>query len=621
MLTIASLSFGDILKEAFESGPVLQVIKGLVITPNPNSATFTFQTRFASAPLIEIFNNISGSHTKDIAPQNLVTTNILQLTGVPRQRSHNYRLPRPANWIPNSYPSLEDPLLNPLKQDSHYWFRITADSASTSIIPTITIGSFWTSQREVSAVIEELIVYRYGSTDIGSDVQDAVNSVAGLFGQSPPNPSIYHLDLAVGLFDQVNGDAGQLEKLFNSTQNNDDIQNPYPYQTLQITNASDFIWITSYGQGNGGAWGLGGFTGPALAPDPSEQFPGHGDSSQGPWAEAITQSPRLPDNLMEQQSAGLFPMELVLNSGNWGTNYEVIAWFNFTFVPPRHAPVIYVSPLAALTDGLHAPDNFKYHASQKLSTTGDGTLAFRTTKGVQVLVPGAGHALWSQTLSTENTNRKTSAPWKKLGDGVTAPMIVLPGPDDTIEMIASDVDGKAKHAKWDGTATGAAKVKWHDLGQSMTEEIAIARGTKSLDVFLLDSEGSVTQCPIGADGKPHKSTSLGGNLKTGLQAVATGDGEIHVLGLGSKGEVWHCTVSESAAAASKPTWVSLGGSHTLQITVLPEGKHGLVIFAINKDRIVSRKTWNGKTWTPSTHDWKELGMLDELLGPPKSTKS
>jgi hypothetical protein len=618
MLTIASTSFGTILKEAFDSGPVLQVIKNLVITPNPNSATFTFQTRFASSPSIKIYNYLSSDHTKDIAPANLVTSNDYQLVGIPRKKTHNYRLPRPADWTPDNYPGLDEPLLSPLSQDSHYWFAITADSANVGIIPAVTIGRFWTSQRSATAIIQELIVYQYGSSDIGSEVQGAVNSVVGFLGGSPPNPNIYHLDLAIGLFDQVNGPMGQLEKTFDSTQNNDDLLEPYPDQPLQAPNASDFLWLSSYGQGNGGAWGLGGFTGPSVAPDPNLSDTTYGVSAQGPWAEAATQSPRLPDSYMEQQSTAPFPLQLILDSGDYGTSYEVIAWFSFAFVPPRHAPLIYASPIASLTDGLHASDKAKFHYSHKLGTADEGTLAFPTANKVQVLVPGAGHTLWSQTLKTVNTTRKALAPWTKLGENLTAPIVVLPNHEDTIDMVACGLDGNAKYANWDGTAAGAAKVKWHDLGQIMSEEIAIVRGTKSLQVFLLDSQGAVIQCPVGADGKPHKATSLEGNLKTGLQALATGEGEIQIFGLGSKGDIWHCTISESATSTSKPTWTSLGGTHSLQLTVLPEEKNGLVIFAINKDRSVFRKTLKGKTWTPSGHDWKELGVLDKLFGPLKA---
>lgn len=261
MMTLtATKNFSDTLK-AILDGPALQLIKSLIITPGPNSVSFSFQTRFPSSAIIEIFKYNTGNHTNDITPQNLVTSNQLQLAGVARNKNHNVRVPQPADWVPPTYPGFDNPLLAPLNQDTHYWFRITADSPYSSVAPAVTFGQFWTAKRDVAVTIEELIVYRYGSTDIGNDVDNAINSVGSIFGASPPNQD-FHLNLNLGIYDQVRGLVDSTNKLFTSANNNDDIELPFPNVVLQCPGAHDFIWMFTHGVGNHGAWDVA----PSLAP-------------------------------------------------------------------------------------------------------------------------------------------------------------------------------------------------------------------------------------------------------------------------------------------------------------------------------------------------------------------
>jgi hypothetical protein len=150
----------------------------------------------------------------------------------------------------------------------------------------------------------------------------------------------------------------------------------------------------------------------------------------------------------------------------------------------------------------------------------------------------------------------------------------------------------------------------------MSEEVTLIREANNLDIFLLDKEGAVSHARVTGNGQAPGWKSLGGKLSTALQAFAVAEGEVHLLGVGSTGEVWHCTINESHASNSKANWNALGGSSVVQLSVLGDGKHGLVLFAVSEDRTVYKKSWDGKAWTPSGNDWKKLGGLDLLFSAP-----
>src|SRR5277367_4194330 len=159
--TINTKSAVAAIKSAAAEGTPIQEITNLTITPGPNSVSFSFQTLFASSALIEIFAYKTGDPNKDIQPTNLVTSNAAQLPGASRKKKNQYRLPEPDSFTPTFFPGFSDTLTTPLNQDSHFWFRITADSTISGVVPAVTIGRFWTAQRNVIATVDELLVYSY----------------------------------------------------------------------------------------------------------------------------------------------------------------------------------------------------------------------------------------------------------------------------------------------------------------------------------------------------------------------------------------------------------------------------------------------------------------------------
>ncbi len=608
MMTLtATKNFSDILKALLDNSPALQLIKALNITPGPNSVSFSFQTRFPSSAVIEIFTYTTGAHDKDITPQNLVSSNQLQLTGVARNRNHNSRLPQPANWTPPSFPGFDNPLIAPLKQDTHYWFRITADTPYSSVAPAVTFGHFWTGKRDVFVTIPELIVYRYGSNDVGNDVDNAINSVGGLFGATPNKD--YNLDLHVGLYDQVRGLVDSTMKFFTSTNNNDDLELPFPNVALQCPGAHDFLWMFANGIGNHGAWDVGPFGAPYEFP-PAPNYPQHGDYN-GPWADAAAVSSRLADTPAELQS----PITVVLDSGNWGTHYEVVAWINTSLTAPRHAPVIFVSPLSHVSAGLtnQSVERLTGQTKKKLSASGEGALALGSPNKVHVLVPGAGRTIWSQTRDLTGKTRQLTNSWNKLAEGISAPIVVFEDDKGSMDLVGCGANGHAWHAHWDGSA---APIKGHDLGHAMNEEVALLRKGKLVDIFLLNDNGEVMHAHLAEEGKKPTWKSLGGNIGSELTAIPLHTDEIALFGLGKDGDIWH----NKLASNGKSNWSSLGNSANVQLSILADGKEHIVLFAINKDRHVSRKEWNGKAWSPADTKWTELGNLDLLFGPPNEKK-
>jgi hypothetical protein len=205
------------------------------------------------------------------------------------------------------------------------------------------------------ATIEDLNVDRYGDSDVGNEVNDAANSLAGFFGQGPVFSNNYHLALAIGLYDPMQDLVDSVYNYFPSDQQSGDIPNPFPNRALVCKNANDFLWMYSFGQGNPAALTVDpGFTGTFTAPATPPAIAQSGSSQAGPWAETLGMT-RLPDT-----SAN--PIQLILNTGSHGTTYDITVWFNVTVTPPRHQPVIEtVRALTATTKSAIA----KTHKSTK----------------------------------------------------------------------------------------------------------------------------------------------------------------------------------------------------------------------------------------------------------------
>ena len=305
------------------------------------------------------------------------------------------------------------------------------------------------------------------------------------------------------------------------------------------------------------------------------------------------------------------PIKIVLDSGNFGTYYQLIVWINVTLTPARHVPVIYANPVARLTGGLSqiAIEKLKAKKMKKLRVAGEGALAVGNLEKLHVLVPAAGATIWAQTRDITSKRQPANNQWSKLAEGITAPIAVLTEEDGTMDLVGRGHNGHAWHTRWDDTASGAPKAKWHDLGHAMNEEIALVRDGKALDIFMLNDEGAVMHAHIAGEAKSPTWKSLGGKISTELDAVSLSDGEIALFGLGKEGDVFHKMHSSNGKSA----WTSFGSSANVQLSVLSDDKHGVVLFAITKNRSVSRKSWNGKTWSPSTDEWTELGNVDSLF--------
>jgi hypothetical protein len=606
------------LKELYGSGTVIQIISGLVVTPGPNSVSFSFQTRLSSFPLIEIFKYGSGDPTTDMTATNLVTNNSIQLQNKTRKKKQSYRLPEPDSFVPASFPGFSDPILAPLNQDSHYWFRITADTALTDIAPAVTIGRFWTAKRDVTGVVEELIVYSYGDSDFGQDLDEGVNDVYSFFGQAPPNTSDYHLNLQLAVYDPVQDKVAELDKLFPSENQSDDLRNPFPNQPLICSGANDFLWMYAFGQGNPGAWSLSGFSGTSNAPNVPPIVISNGNNPYGPYAEAFGMSVKLPDTEAE---LGAFqgPIPFVISTGPGDTSYDVTTWLYVNLTPPRHAPIIYASPVQNLTSGLANSQVKRLQHSHKMSTKNEGVLFMQSKGKMHAIVPSSGHTLMANTQDSKHVNLKANAPYVKLGEGLGAPLAVLQNEDGTLDVVATDTDGYAQYGQWDGTMNGAAKTKWHRLDQPAGEEIALVRGKDGLHVFTLNRRGAALHSHIATNGKRTAYESLGGHFSGNLQAIQTEDGNLYFFALGIDGDVCYIQIVGSETKQTTDRIASLGGIDTVQFCAIPEDKHGIAIYALNKKRKLAHKVYNGSSFKPSLKGWEDMGLLDSLFGPTTTT--
>lgn len=337
-----------------------QAFVHFAVVPNPNSATFVFETNRPCQPNVDVFPLATASAAVDMEDQKVIAGNALANIATPAGNRHVFRVPR--RWIPGKPHEGAQ-----LETGKRYRFRVTAPPDSEAVAhgyhdSAVIHGEFSTGSRNGAVVVSDLNVFRAGDP--------------------------HHFGLTVGDYRDSDGLAigSQLSDKFdtnddplNFDNSNGSFRDPFKGKALAANQASDKLQFYALGWGpNRSALStapfrsVSFFEAPAAWPD----TPDHGEDDNGPWATAVG-FVDLPDWSLPgvvadsfdgaSQNAAAFARNpktsflstllLSLDSGNFGVHYQIDLSIGVTVLPPADLPSIDGPAFASRRPG--APEVFK----------------------------------------------------------------------------------------------------------------------------------------------------------------------------------------------------------------------------------------------------------------------
>jgi len=251
----------------------------------------------------------------------------------------------------------------------------------------------------------------------------------------------------------------------------------------------------------------------------------------------------------------------------------------------------------------------------------------------------------------------TNEVWSNLGGNLTGPPSAINWGNNTLDVFAPGIQGDIQFKRWNGTNWS----NWSSLGgqaHNLQGPVATLSWTPNLlGVAALGGNGHVYyKFNDSAQWKPNLDgdwIDMGSGFQGEVSLVSKFDSEVHIFAYGTDNKYYHkWWDSESGWQPSINQWNSLDGafsasplainSDTGRINLLGVGLDGVVynkwlingqwnpawenmgsgfegklsavsrpgdnldIFAIDTDKIINTKLWNGSSWIPSRTGWTKI---------------
>ncbi len=550
-----------------------QSIFELAITPAPRAVNLAFHTQRQCLPYIAVYRFDTGDVAQDLVPAKRVSDDGLSLVfdgllGI-RRSSHNYRLPN-------------------LEEDTHYWFRITADSDLAGFAPAVAVGTFYTCSRQVSVSVQKLVVV--GGTDKADYRFGVFEGPAGGKLQGPYHyPGDGEVDASKGL---------DVDFPF-SGDGMPPIQNP-PNQIVLYGLAinrhppgicffgSDFC-IPDPGTGLDD---LGeGFpdTTPDSASNVSNSFKDENDAL-GTYT--------LPENVGANQ-----PMRFSITTEGDANRFTFSGSLLTTVKPPRHPPM------------LPTKLSRSHEITGQGSTKGFGRAVFvnyAAQRRVATVAPNG--SLWWLRLTDKRPIAAEA--WMRIGGEGAGAMAVAASAEGQIHVVQLGRDGTLLYATWNDLAELSPEPAWTDLGGAFVGELAVsARSDDGVDIFALTKEGELLHQRRSAKARrpEPKWNALAADMASSLGLVKRSRDVIWLFAMTREGGV---AAVEYRGGSGRSRRFELGGNFDgeLGVNAHPEGACDLLV--VTRDRTAYGKSFTGKPGSAEAR-WQKLGPYDP---PPAGAK-